>query len=90
MTIVIIVPEGRSADGSVESWQVRTTLLIDDSTAVPMTWEACELVSGLLQPVYARWAPGRDPIGIWTFDPQDALFRHLTADKINCTPPGPE
>lgn len=55
-----------------------------------MTWEACELVSGPLQPVYARWAPGREPIGIWTFDPQDALFRHLTADKINCTPPGPE
>ena len=89
-TIVIVVPEGRSADGSVESWQVRTTLLMDDSTAVPMTWEACELVSGRLQPVYARWAPGLEPTGIWAFDPESARFEHLSPQQVTCSEYGRE
>lgn len=89
-TVAIVTPDERSADGSITSWRVRQTLLFAPGSEVPMTWESCQLVSGELQPVYARWAPGREPADVWTFHPRQGRFEHLAPADVTCTEFGPE
>jgi hypothetical protein len=84
-TVAIVTPDGITADGSVASWRVHSTLLIEPSADdVPLTWVECQLASGAQQPVFARWAPGLKPSNVWTFEPDADRFRHLSPDDVTC------
>ena len=83
-TVAIVTPEEYTADSSVASWRVLSTLLVEPNPDIPLAWFECQLVSGDEQPVYARWAPGLEPSDAWTFDPDADRFRHLPSADVTC------
>jgi hypothetical protein len=83
-TVAIVTPETTTADGSVESWRVLSTLLLEPNADIPLAWVECQPVSGAQQPVYARWAPGLEPSDVWTFEPEAERFRHISPEDVSC------
>lgn len=89
-TIVIVTPETYTDDGSVETWRVRTTLLMDRDTHKPMDWYSCREINGPIRPVYARWSLDDTPTDIWLFQPQEGRFVQMPANEIVCEDMNPE
>lgn len=88
--IVIVTPEAYDSEGSVETWRVRTSLLMDRNTELPMDWLSCRQVDDTIRPVYARWQPGGEPTDIWAFSPQQGQFESLIPQRVACVANEPE
>ncbi|MEZ5670798.1 MAG: hypothetical protein R3F55_25865 [Alphaproteobacteria bacterium] len=89
---VVVTPDSYTADGSVATWRVETSLQppADRQPPARLAWGPCRVLDDAQSFAFARWDGGPAPAQAWAFDPASASFRPLAAGAFVCEDFGPE